>query len=89
MSYGIRRNKAGIHIGSAATAKIGLWGVTPVIKQASSSQAVAAYTHNASITNPVTGTEGQALNDGLVTVVRLVNQLRADLIAAGIIKGAA
>lgn len=72
---------SGSKIGSAATEKLALWGATPIVQPASSNQAAVTQTAGATYT-----TNEQAMLNALKT---LVNQLRADLVAAGVIKGSA
>lgn len=71
----------GSKLGSAATEKLAFWGATPIVQPASANQADVTQTAGATYT----ATE-QAMLNALKT---LVNQLRADLVAAGIIKGSA
>jgi UDP-N-acetyl-D-mannosaminuronic acid transferase (WecB/TagA/CpsF family) len=72
----------GTKIGSAATQKVGFWGATPVVQPASAAQAAVATTPAA--TSSYGFSEAQAN-----AIVALVNALRAALVSAGIIKGAA
>lgn len=71
----------GSKLGSAATEKLALWGAAPIVQPASANQA--AVTQIAAATY---GANEQAMLGSLKT---LANQLRADLVAAGVIKGAA
>lgn len=94
----------GTVLGQAATSLIGLWGATPIVQPSGASQsAVSTATITAvSTATPITSGYGYsttalaqgmqtAVND-LVTrnaaVVVLINKLRTDLIAAGLIAGA-
>lgn len=72
---------SGSKIGSAPTELLALWGATPLVQPASANQA--AVTQTAAATY---GANEQAM---LGSIKTLVNQLRADLVAAGVIKGAA
>lgn len=74
----------GTKIGTATSQKLGFWNVTPIIQPASANQAAVATTGATNVTPYGFTTAAQA--DAIVT---LVNQLRSDLVAAGIIKGAA
>lgn len=69
---------------SATLSKIGFYAVTPVVQPTATQQAVAISTAAVSIsaTQWAFGTSTQA--DG---VVRLVNQLRSDLVSLGLLKG--
>lgn len=98
MTFGDAGNLAvgsttGTKIGTATTQKLGLWNATPIIQPASANQA--ALTDSTTGTpgttiNDVTATPTQsAINSNFASVVRLLNQLRSDLVAAGIIKGSA
>lgn len=66
--------------------KLGFLGATPAVKPTHVDQAVAVYVTQ-TVTNPPSQAEVQAINDGLVTAVRLVNRLRTDLMALGLITG--
>jgi len=93
----------GVQYGRSATDKIGFYGVTPLVQPTSSSQAVVAAVVDASggtgaATNgilTVTGTYNSAILANAIATLALqgnankvlVNQLRADLVALGLIKG--
>jgi len=64
-----------------AAQKLGLWNATPVVQPAHADQAAVTQTAGGTYT----ATEQAMLAD----LKRLVNRLRTDLIAIGIIKGAA
>lgn len=71
----------GTRIGTATGQKIGLWNVTPIIQPAAVAQAVVSGTADSTYSaNEVT-----LIND----IVTLLNRIRTDLIAVGIIKGSA
>lgn len=74
----------GTKLGTATTQKLGFWNATPVIQQASASQA--AVTTTAATQSTPWGFASQAQADAIVT---LVNRLRLDLVTTGIIKGSA
>lgn len=74
----------GYTVGQAATDLVGFYGATPIAQRASSAQAAVAATGASNSTPYGFTTAAQA--DAIVT---LVNELRAALVAAGIIKGAA
>lgn len=69
----------GTKIGTGVTQKLGFWNATPVVQPSSANQAVAVA---ASGGDSPTEAEFNA-------VVTLVNQLRADLVTLGLIKGSA
>ena len=76
----------GSKIGTSASQKIGFWNATPIVQPASANQAALA------LDTDVTGGDTvdlTALNASLVAIQTLVNQLRSDLVAAGLIKGSA
>ena len=85
----------GTKIGTSTSQKIGLWDVTPIIQPANANQAAVATTVATTAATNVTpyGYTTQAQADDLITEVGelkvLVNQLRADLVAFGAIKGSA
>lgn len=72
---------SGSKLGSSAGEMLSLWGATPIVQPASANQAAVTQTAGATYT----ATE-QAMLNALKT---LVNQLRADLVSAGVIKGSA
>lgn len=83
----------GTKIGTAVTQKLGFWNVTPVVQPSGANQqaltdsttGVAAFT-----LVDVTGAHDQGiLNANFASVARLLNQLRSDLVAVGVIKGSA
>lgn len=72
----------GLQLGPSATSPVGFYGVTPVVQPTTSFEAAAIST-TATSTTPwgfATSTQANA-------VVTLVNQLRADLVTLGLIKG--
>lgn len=71
----------GSQLGTGATQKIGFWGATAVVRPVGAAQAAVAGTAGAAYT----ATEQTLIND----LKTLVNQLRADLVTVGLIKGAA
>ena len=73
----------GTKIGTAVGQKIGFWNATPIVQRASDSQAAVVGT---AATNSTPYGYSQAQADAIVT---LVNELRAALVAVGIIKGSA
>lgn len=74
----------GSMIGTAAAQKLGFHGATPVVQRAGAAQA-AVVTTAATQTSPY-GFATQAQADAIVA---LVNEIRAALVAKGLIKGAA
>lgn len=72
----------GTKIGTSTSQKIGFYNATPIAQRANSSQAVVS-TDISTQTTPY-GYATQAQADGIVT---LVNELRAALVAVGLIKG--
>jgi UDP-N-acetyl-D-mannosaminuronic acid transferase (WecB/TagA/CpsF family) len=73
----------GYSVGQSATDKVGFYGATPVAQRAGAAQA-AVTTTAATSTTPFGYSEAQAN-----AIVALVNEMRAALVALGIIKGAA
>ena len=71
----------GLLIGGATTSKIGFWGATSVVQPASANQAAVSDTAGATYTS--------AEQTMLANLKTLVNQIRADLVTVGLIKGAA
>lgn len=72
----------GYQVGGAATSLIGFYGATPVAQPTSSGEA--AVTTTAATTSTPYGFSTSTQANAIVT---LVNQLRADLVTLGIIKG--
>lgn len=77
-------NSDGTILGQTITSRIGFWAVTATSQPTATQQAIAISTAAVSIsaTQWAFGTSTQA--DG---VVRLVNQIRSDLVALGLLKG--
>jgi len=90
-----RGNSDGSYVGQSATDKVGFFGVTPAVQPSGSTQAavtVSTITTAATTTSPwgfATSTQADNLAASTRNAVTLVNQLRADLVTLGIIKGAA
>lgn len=76
-------NSDGTVLGQSTTDKIALYGVTPIVQRASADQAAVATT-GATNSTPYGYTQAQAN-----AIIALVNELRAALVAVGIIKGSA
>lgn len=74
----------GHQVGASALAYIGFWGATPVQQRAGAAQAAVAVTGSTNTTPYGYTTAAQA-----DAIVALVNEIRAALVAAGLIKGAA
>jgi UDP-N-acetyl-D-mannosaminuronic acid transferase (WecB/TagA/CpsF family) len=73
----------GTKIGTSASQKLGFYGATPIAQRAGAAQAAVATTP-ATNSTPYGYAEAQAN-----AIVALVNELRAALVAVGLIKGAA
>lgn len=76
----------GSQIATATSQKIGFWGKTPIIQPASANQA--ALSLDVDVTGLDT-VDKAAINTNFTNIQTLVNQLRTDLVNAGLIKGAA
>jgi hypothetical protein len=76
----------GTKIGTATSQKIGFWNATPIIQPASANQA--ALSLDVDVTGADT-VDKAAVNANFTSIQTLVNQLRSDMVAAGLIKGAA
>lgn len=76
----------GIMVATASTKKLGFYGTTPIIQRSGSAQAAVSTTASVSSTTSLWGFSTSTQADGIVT---LVNELRAALVAVGIIKGSA
>ena len=76
-------SSGGIEDGQSSTDTIGFYGTTPIARRSGAAQTTVTTTGSTS-TSPFGYTQAQA--DAIVT---LVNELRASLVALGLIKGAA
>ncbi len=86
----------GTKVGTATTQKLGFWNATPIVQPSGSNQASLTDSSGGSASttlSAVGATNGSdvsgAINNNFASLARLVNQLRSDLVAAGIIKGSA
>lgn len=73
----------GTSLGQSATDKVGFYGASPIVQRSGSAQAAVATTAATSST-PYGYSQAQA--NGIVT---LLNEIRATLVAAGLMKGSA
>jgi hypothetical protein len=76
-------NDDGLNLGDATTDKVGFYGVTPIVQRSGKDQA-AVDTTAATSTEPYGFSSTQAN-----AIIALVNEIRAALVAIGIIKGSA
>jgi hypothetical protein len=77
-----------ITVGAGTSAKVGFHGATPTPQRAGAAQAAVTYVSQ-TISDPPTRAEVQALNDGLVAAITLLNELRAAAVEKGLVKGGA
>lgn len=84
----LRETSAGTVIGVTASRKIGFHGATPSAQRAGAAQA-AVSTTTLTVGATYDQTEVTALKTRCADLTTLVNELRAALVAKGIIKGAA
>jgi hypothetical protein len=92
----VRRDAAGLHIGSAVTDRIGMWGATPVVRQTITNTApVLATLTVSSATITYSGVDGSTNSISVVTNVAInaiagysgtnqLNQVRNALVNVGI-----
>lgn len=78
--------EGGSVFGKSATTKIAFYGVTPIVQRSGSSQA-ALTTALASVT--AAGGYAFALSTGFSTFLALVEEMRATMVALGLMKGSA
>lgn len=78
----VGREGVPVQFGGTNTATVGFYGATPVAQQSATNQAAVASTAATSTTPWGFSTSTQAN-----AIVALVNQLRADLVDLGLIKG--
>jgi hypothetical protein len=84
----------GTKIGTATTQKLAFWNSTPVIQPASANQTVITDSTTGSTADTTIVDAGAAysqgtVNDNFAKVTKLLNQLRADLVTVGLLKGSA
>jgi hypothetical protein len=77
-----------VSIGAGTSARVGFHGATPTAQRAGAAQVAVTYATQ-TISEPPTRAQVQALNDGLVAAITLLNELRAAAVEKGVIKGAA
>lgn len=77
-----------ITVGAGTAAKVGFHGATPTAQRADAAQAAVVYASQ-TISDPPTRSEVQALNDGLLVAITLLNELRAAVVEKGLVKGGA
>lgn len=83
-SFGNLTATGNVVLGDATTDTIGFYGATPAAQPTSSNEAAAATTAAVSVSATQWGFSTSTQANAIVT---LVNQLRADLVTLGIIKG--
>jgi hypothetical protein len=77
------KSPGGMAVGQSAADLVGFYGAAPIAQRAGAAQAAVATT-GATSTTPFGYTEAQAN-----AIIALLNEIRAALVAVGIIKGAA
>lgn len=82
----IANTSTGTKIGTATGQKLAFWNATPIIQPASANQA--ALSLDVDVTGADT-VDKAAINTNFSAIQTLVNQLRSDLVAAGVVKGGA
>ena len=75
----------GTKIGTSVSQKLSFWNKTPIIQPASADQAGVGYT-SVGGSDTINAT---AVDTNFVAIITLLNQIRSDLVSAGIIKGSA
>ena len=83
----------GTKIGTATTQKLGFWNATPVVQPASADQAALTDSTGGTADGTVAAVSGSGddatINNNFKEVLTLLNQLRADMVSVGLIKGSA
>lgn len=86
-------NPDGSNVGQSTTDKVGFWGVTPVVQPSATDQSAVATTAITTLATEPTATDIAVAVNSLISrvsaAVTLVNQVRSDLVTAGILKGSA
>ena len=77
----------GMSFGVSTTEKISFYGVTPIVQRSGASQAAVSTTASVDTTDGAVA--GYATTTQANALVTLVNELRAAMVAVGIIKGSA
>jgi hypothetical protein len=89
----IRKRGSGVQIGQSASTRIGFYGAAPVTQPAGANQGALTDSSGgtASLTIAAIGaTYSQVeVRNAVASLARSVNQIRADLVALGLIKGSA
>ena len=94
VEYAGTGNDDGIDFGRSTTDKIGFYGLaTPIVQPSGTSQSAVATTAITTLVTTPTATDIAVAVNSLISRqsanVTLVNQLRSDLVALGLIKGSA
>jgi len=97
MGTQINDTAAGYSVGSSATDKIGLYGLTPAVQPSSANQTALTDSTGGGVTDATlaavgatnSGDVSAAINDNFAKTAELVNALRSALVTVGIIKGSA
>jgi len=77
----------GMSLGLSTTEKISFYGVTPIVQRSGASQAAVSTTASVNTTDGAVA--GYATTTQANALVTLTNEIRAALVAVGIIKGSA
>lgn len=77
-----------ITVGANASAKVGFHGAAPTAQRANANQAAVTYASQ-TISDPPMQAQVQAINDGLVAAITLLNEIRAAVVEKGVVKGSA
>lgn len=80
------QNPSGVSVGYDATDKVGFYGATPIVQRSSASQAAITTTLAVSTTSNIWGFSTSTQANAIIT---LANEMRAALVALGLIKGSA
>ncbi|HNQ88371.1 MAG TPA: hypothetical protein PKM73_07155 [Verrucomicrobiota bacterium] len=75
-----------ITVGASASAKVGFHGAASTAQRTGAAQSAVTYVSQ-TISDPPTRAQVQAINDGLVAAITLLNELRAAAVEKGLIKG--
>lgn len=82
---------SGAELGQSATALVGFWGATPVVRPTGTSQSAVATTAITTLATTPTFTDIAVAVNSLISRAAanttLLNQIRSDLVTIGLLKG--
>lgn len=97
MGTQVKNTSAGYKVGTAATQKVGFFGATPVVQPSGAAEGALTDSTGGSTANATlaavgatnSGDVSATINANFAKTAVLLNKLRAELVALGLIKGSA